>query len=143
MDKILTIKREGNWAKLLGNLNGKLSLYIRNYIKPTSYRKFEKGSWLVYFTKLPEVISVASKDYNSITYIEVPEEWKSGTSVIIDTSESYKCLYLQENAPLEVVKAAYKALAIIYHPDHHQGSSDQMIKLNQAYETITKERETK
>ncbi len=48
-------------------------------------------------------------------------------------------LYLLPNAPLEVVKASYKALAKIHHPDA-QGDSEKMIRINRAYEILTQGR---
>lgn len=138
MDKLLTIKREGNWAKLLGNLNGKLSLYVRNYIRPSAYRKFDKGAWLVYYSKLPEIIAVAIKYHSDISYIDIPESWKAGVLPEANISNCYKYLFLQENAPVEVVKASYKALSLLYHPDIPGNDSNKMVELNSNYEQIIK-----
>jgi DnaJ-class molecular chaperone len=46
---------------------------------------------------------------------------------------------LLPNAPPEVIKAAYKALAKIYHPDA-RGDSEKMIAINRAFEIITQEK---
>jgi hypothetical protein len=51
----------------------------------------------------------------------------------------FQTLYLLPNAPPEVVKAAYKALAKIHHPDA-RGNSAKMIEINLAYETLTQGR---
>ncbi len=48
----------------------------------------------------------------------------------------FQTLYLLPNAPPEVIKAAYKALAKIHHPDA-RGSSEKMIEINRAFEIIT------
>jgi hypothetical protein len=48
----------------------------------------------------------------------------------------FQTLYLLPNAPPEVVKASYKALARLHHPDL-QGSSEKMIAINRAFEIIT------
>jgi DnaJ-class molecular chaperone len=48
----------------------------------------------------------------------------------------FQTLYLLPNAPPEVVKASYKALAKIYHPDA-RGNSEKMIAINRAFEIIT------
>lgn len=45
-------------------------------------------------------------------------------------------LFVTPNAPIEVVRAAYKALAKLHHPDFG-GSQERMIAINQAYEAIT------
>lgn len=51
----------------------------------------------------------------------------------------YRVLYLAETAPLAVVKAAYRALAQIHHPDVG-GDTAQMQRVNAAYERILRER---
>ncbi len=48
----------------------------------------------------------------------------------------FQTLYLLPNAPPEVVKASYKALAKIHHPDA-RGNSEKMIAINRAFEIIT------
>jgi len=47
-------------------------------------------------------------------------------------------LYLIPGAPVEVIKAAYKALACKYHPDHPGGSTSKMQALNAAIEELKK-----
>lgn len=51
------------------------------------------------------------------------------------SSSSYAMLYLIDSAPLEVVRAAYKALAVKYHPDKG-GDVTVMQSINQAYKDI-------
>ncbi len=46
--------------------------------------------------------------------------------------DPYKTLHLLPSAPPEVVKAAYRTLAQIHHPDHG-GSDETMKRLNEAY----------
>jgi hypothetical protein len=50
----------------------------------------------------------------------------------------YQTLYLLPNAPPEVIKATYKALAKIHHPDAN-GNNEKMIQINPAFEIITQE----
>lgn len=51
----------------------------------------------------------------------------------------FKTLYLLPDAPPEVVKASYKALAKIYHPDA-RGDAAKMVEINQAFEILTRGR---
>ncbi len=51
----------------------------------------------------------------------------------------FTTLHLLPSAPPELVKAAYKTLARIYHPDA-SGDSAKMIAINRAYETLTQGR---
>lgn len=51
----------------------------------------------------------------------------------------YARLKVAQDAPPEVVRAAYRALAQKYHPDHHQGSirhEVMLAALNKAYEVL-------
>jgi hypothetical protein len=47
----------------------------------------------------------------------------------------YNTLHLLPSAPPELIKAAYKCLAMKYHPDHG-GSTQAMQKINEAYELL-------
>ncbi len=49
----------------------------------------------------------------------------------------FTTLHLLPSAPPELVKAAYKTLAKIYHPDA-RGDGEKMIAINRAFEIITK-----
>lgn len=50
-------------------------------------------------------------------------------------SSPYAALWLRDGAPLDVVKAVYRALALRTHPDRG-GSTEEMQRLNAAYEQI-------
>lgn len=50
-----------------------------------------------------------------------------------DGPQPHRVLFIAPDAPIEVVKAAYKVLAWAYHPDRG-GSEDAMRELNEAYE---------
>lgn len=50
-------------------------------------------------------------------------------------SSAFSVLFLKDDAPIEVVKAAYKALARMYHPDVG-GDEEKMQKLNDAMDRI-------
>ena len=53
----------------------------------------------------------------------------------------YEILEISENASQEVVRMAYKALAMKFHPDKFQGdtiyANNQMQKINETYEVIS------
>ena len=48
-------------------------------------------------------------------------------------------MYLLPGAPVEVVRAAYKALAMRYHPDRPGGDAQKMRELNEAVAEIVDE----
>jgi DnaJ-class molecular chaperone len=52
----------------------------------------------------------------------------------------YRILGLNDSAEFAVIKAAYKALIMLYHPDRHIGDKDQAVKkskdINEAYAVL-------
>ena len=87
--------------------------------------------------KMAGYMGIASSDFLSIRNMFVPE-----------TDSSYKILEIEPTATDEVVKKAYRKMAMKYHPDKvsHLGeefrrSADEKFKkVNEAYEKIKKER---
>jgi DnaJ-domain-containing protein 1 len=61
----------------------------------------------------------------------------NSNSVPANISQALAALYVTPQAPLSVIKAAYKALAVEHHPDHG-GNHDRMKAINVAYDLITK-----
>ncbi len=51
-------------------------------------------------------------------------------------ADPFAALYLLPSAPVEVVKAAYRALATLHHPDHG-GDVEKMKAINAAYTAAT------
>jgi hypothetical protein len=49
--------------------------------------------------------------------------------------DAYAALYLLPDAPPEVVKSAYRALAQLHHPDAG-GTHEAMLRINEAYERL-------
>lgn len=62
----------------------------------------------------------------------------SGTPPSVSTGP-YALLHVRNNAPIEVVEAAYRAMSKLFHPDR-AGSSATQQALNEAIEVIRKER---
>jgi len=56
-----------------------------------------------------------------------------------ESGGAYSKLYLLPGAPVEVVRAAYKALAMRYHPDRPGGDAQKMRELNEAVAEIVDE----
>lgn len=51
----------------------------------------------------------------------------------VTSSSDHAQLCVTDDAPPEVVRAAYKALAMLYHPDKPAGSTERMQKINAAF----------
>lgn len=60
-----------------------------------------------------------------------------GNVAPVEVAEAFVALYLLPSAPLAVIKAAYRALAVIHHPDHG-GNPETMKRLNLAHEAACK-----
>ncbi len=50
--------------------------------------------------------------------------------------DPYQTLHLLPSAPPEVVRAAYKALATLHHPDKPSGDDEKMKAINRAYQQL-------
>jgi len=50
--------------------------------------------------------------------------------------DPYTALWLLPGAPLEVIRAAYKALATLHHPDKPSGDDEKMKAINSAYQQL-------
>jgi hypothetical protein len=143
--KVLNLHYKGNWVTLPSSVFKSLQDNIRYNILPLSYRTFDSATqcWHVYYTKLPELVGFAKKHYDHINWSTLPADWQmmavGGTAINIKPIEVdlYAVLFLTSNAPLEVIKASYKALALLHHPDHG-GKVEDMVTINNAYEKIIK-----
>jgi curved DNA-binding protein CbpA len=62
-------------------------------------------------------------------------ELAAGSAAVHD---SLTILGLEDAATLEQVKAQYREVAKLYHPDK-AGNAEMMVKINQAYELLCKE----
>lgn len=54
-------------------------------------------------------------------------------TLMLATTDPYKVLQVDPEAEPEVIRAAYRALALKYHPDVRTGSQDRMAALNHAW----------
>jgi hypothetical protein len=107
-------------------------------IIPAAFRNYEptKKIWLITdWECLDEWIGELRSVYAVETVYD--DEQPSRKPPPQSIASPFQTLYLLPNAPPEVVKASYKALAKIYHPDL-RGSSEKMIAINRAFEIITK-----
>jgi hypothetical protein len=106
-------------------------------IIPAAFRNYEptKKTWLITdWECLDEWIGELRSVYAVETVYDDEQPSRKPPSQSI--ASPFQTLYLLPNAPPEVVKASYKALAKIYHPDL-RGSNEKMIQINRAFEIIT------
>jgi hypothetical protein len=106
-------------------------------IIPVAFRNYEptKKTWLITdWECLDEWISELRSVYTVET--EYDDEQPSQKPPPQSIASPFQTLYLLPNAPPEVIKAAYKALAKIHHPDA-RGDGERMVAINRAFEIIT------
>ena len=141
----LVMQQEGEWVRLLGATNRTFIGILQYSVKPTTHRRYDPKTrtWLVYWKQLRTVTEAAKRFYSHVDWSRLPGDWQlylAGAEIstqiaVPEGPNPYEMLHLLDDAPLEVVKAAYKALARIYHPDNG-GSEAKMAELNTAYSEI-------
>lgn len=129
--------------------NRRFSDLVRYGIKPPSYRKYSSTTqkWSVHVTKIPMIVAWGRRSFDHVDYSQLPQAMQvlivqyetkrevSGAVRVRDKRTPHQVLHLLPSAPAEVVKAAYKAMASLTHPD--RGGSPEMFRLVQeSYESI-------
>jgi hypothetical protein len=90
--------------------------------------EFEMGEWLALCTSEFHAEVVRAK--------EKQKERQTRTTPKPKEADPFAALYVLPTAPVEVVRAAYRALATIHHPDHG-GDAEKMKVINAAYSAAT------
>ena len=119
--------------------------YIRSL--PLDQRTFsrKRGAWVLRKKQLVNVVSFACRWSSHIDIHSLPTDLKFIASKFMDGQVSqttvsdspYSNLHLAEGAPMEVVRASYKALAKMYHPDNQStGNSDKFKLVTESYKKI-------
>jgi hypothetical protein len=139
----IKLTQEGDWVVFSTN-NQPLIKLFKSQI-PTEYRKFEDYQWLVYWTKLPELVIILAKFYN-LDYSNLPSKWQmfiagakvDAVSKPSNLLQAYETLHLLPSAPIELVKTVYSLLVFKYHPDHNDGQGDtkRLNEILKAYKEI-------
>src|SRR5690349_7539483 len=127
--KKLVLEQEGNWVRLKGAYSKPFVDFIKTGVRPVAYRDFDAESklWRVYWSQLPLVVHAGKKYFDHVDWSSLPEKWQmyaAGAHVpqaetSLASESPFGVLFLTEDAPMEVVKASYRALSLMYHPDHH------------------------
>lgn len=145
---------ETEFCSLIHAYSKRFTEYIRYGVKPLSYRRWDDKAhrWEVHIAKLAMVVLYAKSYFEHVDYRSLPQELQiklvsemQGKAAAQEAvhglnraqlkPDPYLDLYVQSNAPWAVIKAAYKALALMYHPDHG-GSSEAFRKVQEAYDEL-------
>lgn len=144
---MLKLYCDKNWV-CFKTKNKSLSNLVAKCVKPSSYRRFEvtTNTWYVYYDKLPLLVGLARRFNMQVDWSDLPESWQvlivqnrdRVIEVENEVSSAFKTLFLTEDAPIEVVKASYRALVSRYHPDHNdgQGDTEKLNELIKAYKVL-------
>ncbi len=111
----------------ISELKGIIPVAFRNY-DPTK-KTWIITDWDCYYEWLDELRSVYAVE------TEYEDEQPSRPPQPQSPVSPFQTLYLLPNAPPEVVKASYKALSKIHHPDV-QGDAEKMVEINRAFDAI-------
>ena len=125
---------------------------LRSNIPPSffSFNSVDKV-WRVHHSKLSDLAGLA-KHFYQVDLSNLSAHWQSlaeGGTVkktkrkrVHAPNSSFKDLYVLDSAPKEVVRAAYEALLLMYHPDHNNGvgSPEKVQEVIAAYKRISKEK---
>lgn len=144
----LILQQEGDWVRLLGPTNRSFVEFLKYNVKPQTTRRYDATTraWMIYWTQLRIIGNVARRFYSHVDWSTLPDQWQmylAGGEPPVTSQEAtapllatpHATLFVTEDAPMEVVRAAYKALVSVNHPDVG-GSTKKMAEINQAYEQI-------
>jgi hypothetical protein len=116
---------------------------------PTGYRRYEPSEklWLItgsffveeWLDELRTRFNIEVEHVGARRTHQRRQEQKWQPPPPQNLASPFQTLHLLPSAPPEVVKASYKALARIYHPDM-QGDTAKMVEINRAYETLSQDR---
>jgi hypothetical protein len=144
----ITFDPDTKFCLLKHGYNKRFSDFMKSGITPLSYRRWvgDRKSWEVHVSRLPRVVVVSRRYFDHVDYSELPGDlqielvsrlkaFQEDTPVRVKPVTPFEVLHLLPSAPTEVVKAAFKALALLHHPD--RGGDEELFKeINSAYETI-------
>jgi len=83
--------------------------------------------WYIVKDQFDRLCHMLDEYYDQTILLDFPAQEVAG--------DHYAILHLLPGAPLEVVRASYKALSKIHHPDHG-GDGEVMTRVNVAYKAI-------
>lgn len=149
---VIAYDPETKFCELYHPYDKRFVAFVSQGIKPISCRYFDHAArrWRVHASKLPQIVAAAKRFFDHVDYRAVPPDIQikivqfaeNGgddpvpTFSIKPKMSPYAVLFVTTNAPPEVIKAAYRALAQKHHPDHG-GDPEKFREIDEAYKTLT------
>lgn len=127
--------------------NSELERYIR-YDLERRDKVYTPRGWWVSRRALPQLIAKAGSlsmniDVGCPVGLEEEDIHRLLQKTVPKNNSPYNTLYVNEDAPPEVVKAAFKVLAAKHHPDSsEEPDADKFIEIKKAYDDIRKDNVT-
>lgn len=158
---VITYDADSGFCDLIHPYNRRFHDLVKFGVKPTVYRTWNKlhSRWRVHVTRLPMVVIFGKKFFGHVDYSELPDSIQielvrqlqeaernqqeklppqMSTILPMRQEQAYRALHLLPTAPPQVIRAVYKALALLLHPDH--GGDEEAFKhLQKAYEVLRKD----
>lgn len=136
----------GDWLFAFAAFGSAFEEMVRSikYSIPSHHRKWvpERKCWLIsdvgmryfwdFMPELREPMQRMARSGGQQTR-QRQQSHTRGNVAPVEVAEAFAFMYLLPSAPLPVIKAAFKALANIHHPDHG-GNTETMKRLNKAHE---------
>jgi len=145
MNTLILESEDNVWVRLVGRIPSSFIDFLRYGIKPATYRRWEpaKKSWYVHWQRLPMVAHAARVHFDAVDWSRLSDQLQMhiastksvGNTPSASKATPYTLLHVTEDAPMAVIRAAYKALAVIHHPDRG-GDTAKMAEITTAYDNI-------
>lgn len=145
---IVNYDPESTYCELFHPYSKRFIVFVSQGIRPLYLRKFNQESkrWWVHHNRLPQVVAAGKRYFDHVDYRSLPPELqikivqfleKEGDPVVVGSKRKtpHETLFVVPGAPPEVIKAAYRALAAKYHPDHG-GDPEKFRKIDEAYKAL-------
>ena len=133
--------------------NKRFVAFINQGIKPISKRKFNGATkrWEVHVIYIHLVVAAGKRFFEHVDYSTLPADdqirvvqYLKGNGAPPPRSKlaarpevaPHAVLFVTTDAPPEVIKAAYRALAQKHHPDHG-GDEEEFKRIDAAYKRLT------
>lgn len=132
------------WARIVTPYDEDFAIAIKRALPIRAWDPVQKA-WAFPSTFVEAAVRAAKPYFGKVVVPDNPFTGQPvidphpGVTVRKGVPEHYQILCVHPDAPNEVVKAAYKALAMLVHPDRG-GDPEHMRTLNAAYEKAQKER---
>jgi hypothetical protein len=97
---------------------------------PTKKRLWDANDkcWFMVRDQLDKLTHILDQYYDEVILLNFPKQDVA--------TDAWGKLFLVEGAPIELIQASYRVLAMKYHPDRQGGDTEKMKVINVAYKEL-------